>query len=236
VLVKKQLIHPFEIEQFSDKIPKDRRFEEKDFPTVSLMLKELLVSDKSGIIASRNPENRLVVACVHHCMLLSSILRHQGTPARIRSGFANYIGGRKNIKVSHVICEVWDEQNKKWILVDPDRQKVNFSRNEFEFSCETWELLRKNKLDSDRYISRYEHIAQAIVHLLIHDISYVLIEEKPYWKDPKIVTELKSGISNIPQTIIQVFDKTARYLGDPDKFLEGIEKIKTENKFLQIAS
>jgi hypothetical protein len=134
-------------------------------------------------------------------------------------------------------------------------------------------LFRKKKLNSAQYVSRYEHIAQAIIHLLVHDISYILVEEKPYWDDPKVVSRLKLGISNIPQSknesprskvrgikpmrsldyrsgsvrlndfdnkikvsLIQVFDLTARYLGDHDKFLDGIQKIKRENKFLQIDS
>jgi len=235
-LVKKQLIHPFEVDQFSDKIPKDRRIEDRDFPTVFLMLKELLVRDKNGIVVSRKPEDRLVVACVHHCMLLASILRHKGIPVRIRSGFANYIGKRRNIKVSHVICEVWDEQQKKWILVDPDREKVDFNRNEFEFSSETWELLRKHKLKSDRYFSRYDHITQAIVHLLIHDISYILVEEKPYWLDPDIVSEFSLGMSEIPDSTKQIFDLTAGYLSNPDKVLGKIKKLRTDIHFLQIDS
>ena len=106
VLVKNQLIHPFDVGKFADQIPKDRTSEDQIFPTVSEMLKELLKRDENGLIVSRKPEDRLVVACVHHCMLFASILRHHGIPVRIRAGFAKYIGDRNDVRVSHVVCEV----------------------------------------------------------------------------------------------------------------------------------
>ena len=231
--IKKQLIHPFDIQKFGKKIPKDRKFEDRDFPTVTLMLKELIKRDENGLSFSRKPEHRLVVACVHHSMLLASILRHREIPVRIRSGFAKYIGDRKDIKVSHVICEIWDQENRKWMLVDPDRQKVNFSRDDFEFANETWNRLRNNNIGNGRYISRLGNTARVTVHLLIHDISYLLGQEKPYWEDPPIVSRINEGISDLTDIELKVFDKIAGYLEDPDNHLKDLEKIVKENAFLQ---
>ena len=117
-------------------------YEEMELPTVSLILKELLKRNENGLAASLKPEERLVVACVHHSMLLASILRHQGIPVRIRAGHAKYIGGRKGIRVTHAICEVWDKEKSRWILGDPDRNRINFPRHEFEFAHEIWTRLR----------------------------------------------------------------------------------------------
>lgn len=77
------------------------------------MLKKLLERNKNGLVGTRKPEERLVVACVHHCLLLALILRARGIPVRIRAGYAKYIGHQKNIRVTHTICEVWDEKNKQ---------------------------------------------------------------------------------------------------------------------------
>ncbi|MBN2355330.1 hypothetical protein JXO59_04415, partial [candidate division KSB1 bacterium] len=74
-LIKKQLVHPFDIEKFGDQIPRERGYEDQSLVTVEQMLKELLARDHSGLVSARKPENRLVVACVHHSMLLASILR-----------------------------------------------------------------------------------------------------------------------------------------------------------------
>lgn len=233
-LVKKQLVHPFDVEKFGSQIPKDRRFEDRDFPTVSLMLQELLIRNENGLNVTRKPEHRLVVACVHHSMLLASILRHRGIPVRIRAGFAKYIGDRRDLRVSHVVCEVWDQEHTKWILIDPDRQRVNFLRNEFEFAHETWAYLRNNNLNKNKYVSRYKNVSGVIIHLLVHDLSYIIGDEKPYWDDPPIVARIDEGISELSETELKVLDDLAMYLKDPDMYLNDLKKIISENEFLQI--
>ncbi len=233
-LIKRQLVHPFDVGKFGNEIPKDRKFEDRDFPTVSLMLEELLKRDENGLKATRKPEDRLVVACVHHSMLLASILRHRGIPVRIRAGFAKYIGDRKDIKVSHVICEIWDQENSRWIFIDPDRQKVNLSRNEFEFAHETWNRLRNNNLGSSKYISRYGNVVRATIHLLSHDLSYIIGDEESYWNDPLIVSKITEGISDLSENELKVLDDLAVYLKEPDDYLKNLKKIIIENEFLQI--
>jgi hypothetical protein len=197
------------------------------------MLKELLRRDERGLHELRQPENRLVVACVHHSMLLASILRHRGIPVRIRSGFAKYIGDEKDIRVSHVICEVWDQDQCEWILVDPDRHKVNFSRHEFEFSYETWTLLKNKDLGNIRYITRDGNVDRAAVHLLVHDLSYIIGHEKSYWEDPSFLSKINEGITDLSDYEIQLLDKIAIYLKTPDNHLMDLEKMVTENNILK---
>ncbi len=234
-LVKKQLIHPFDAGEFANKIPKDRTSEDQKFPTVSQMLEELLKRDRNGFVTSRKPEDRLVVACVHHSMLFASILRHRGIPVRIRAGFAKYIGDSKNLRISHVICEVWDNERNTWILVDPDRQKVDFSRHEFEFAHETWSLLRNNSLGDKQYVSRYGNVDSVTAHLLCHDLSYIIGTEEPYWEDPPIVSKINYGITDLSEPELLVLDKIAGYLKDPDNHLNDLVKIQREKPFLRFS-
>jgi hypothetical protein len=231
-LIKKQLVHPFKLKKYSKKIPKDRVFEDRDFPTVSLMLSELLKRDESGLVFSRQPENRLVVACVHHCMLLASILRHRNVPVRIRAGYAKYIGDN-NIRVSHVVCEVWDRKYGKWILVDPDRQRIDFPRWEFEFAYDTWNLLRSKDLHDKQFVSRYADVDLSTVHLLCHDLSYVIGTEELYWNDPPIVAKSQSGIANLPKDELQLLDKIAIFLKESDFHLAELADIQKQTLFLQ---
>lgn len=231
-LIKKQLIHPFDLGKYADAIPKNRTNEDQELSTVSLMLKELLKRNENGLVASRKPEERLVVACVHHSMLLVSILRHQGIPARIRAGHAKYIGGQKGIRVTHAICEVWDDKDSKWILVDPDRKRINFPRHEFEFAYETWNRLRNSNLDIEQYISRYNSVNQATVHLICLDLSYLIGKEKPYWLDPPVVSQITKGISDLSEAELQVLDKIAGYLKEPDDHLDEMISIQEKTPFL----
>jgi len=233
-LIKKQLIHPFDLEKYADVIPKNRAYEDMELPTVSLMLKELLKRNENGLAASRKPEERLVVACVHHSMLLASILRHQGIPVRIRAGHAKYIGGRKGIRVTHAICEVWDKEKSRWILGDPDRNRINFPRKEFEFAYQTWALLRNNHLGNEQYISRYSSVDQATVHVICLDLSYQIGKEELYWLDPPIVFQIDTGISDLSEPELQVLDKIAGYLRNPDDHLDEIMLIQEKTPFLFI--
>jgi hypothetical protein len=231
-LIKKQLIHPFDADKFAYKISEDRMYEGREFYTVSLMLEELLNRDENGLSLSRKPENRLIAACVHHCMLYTSILRHRGIPVRIRNGHAKYIGGRKDVRVTHAICEVWDKDSNNWILVDPDRQKFDFSRHEFEFTHETWNRIRNNNLGNERYVSRYGNVVATTVHLLCHDVSYILGQEISYWLDPPIVSKIKAGISDLSEDELQLLDKISEYLKDPDNHLDELASIQAGTPFL----
>ena len=60
------------------------------------MLKGLLQRKEKGLIMERKPEERLVVSCRFHSMLLASILKYQEVPARVRVGFANYLDKKNN--------------------------------------------------------------------------------------------------------------------------------------------
>ena len=230
--IKKQLIHPFDLEKFSENIPRDRVYEDRAIPSVSQMLAELVNRDENGLASSRRPEDRLVVACVHHSMLLASILRHRGIPVRIRAGYAKYIGDDDNIRVSHVVCEVWDRKRNEWFLVDPDRRRVDFPRHQFEFAHETWERLKSRDLNEKHYVSRYSTVDQATVHLLCHDLSYVIGDEELYWHDPPVVGKARAGISALSQDQLQLLDKIAGMLKEPDIHLDELGGIQEEVSLL----
>jgi len=228
-LIKKQLIHPFDIEKFGDTIPKNRAFGDRSIPTVEGMLRELLLRDNRGLESSRKPQNRLVVACVHHSLLLASLLRHKGIPVRIRAGNAKYIGDDKRVRITHVICEVWNAHNNEWFLVDPDRNKIDFDRQEFEFACETWQKLRDERIERKYYFSRYKSVDQAAAHLVWLDLNYLVKAEEPYWNDPPLVLKIKNSINDISAGELHLLDRTARLLEDPDHNLDDLVEIVKNN-------
>lgn len=63
------------------------------------MLRELLERDKNGLHSERPPNKRLIVACVHHSLLLASILRYRKFLVRLRAGNASYITDDPRINV-----------------------------------------------------------------------------------------------------------------------------------------
>lgn len=149
-LIRSQLVHPYgDLPKYRDLIPKERWNEDIKYPSVKSILEGLLSYDSSGIVPNRKPEDRLVLICRANAILLASIMKHRGIPARVRYGHATYIAPEYHI--SHAICEVWDENENRWILVDASMDKVDFSREEFDFSNEAWLLMQKGEIDPDLY-------------------------------------------------------------------------------------
>jgi pimeloyl-ACP methyl ester carboxylesterase len=231
-LIKKQLIHPMEASQMKDVLPEGRFYEDADFPTASEMLQELLKRNDAGLIMNRKPEERLVVACHHHGLLLASILRNQGIPVRIRAGFARYFEEKAGVRFGHVVCEVWDEKEQKWLLVDPDRNMVDFPKNKFQFSQDAWMALREKDLDPVRYTSALSEGSHAILHILMQDLSCVVGEEKLYWDEPEFLHATIHDINVLTADELLLLDSIASLLSNPDQNLLLLQKIYDDNHFL----
>ncbi len=149
-LVKSQTIHPFaELPGYKDLIPKERSNEYNKYPTVKSILEGLLSYDSSGLVSDRKPEDRLVLICQQNAILLASVLKYRGIPARVRYGFATYL--IPGFHTSHVICEVWNEIENRWMLVDPSTNMIDFNREEFDFSNDVWLKMQKKEIDPKIY-------------------------------------------------------------------------------------
>ncbi len=92
------------------------------FPTMAETLDRLLALDDSPLAVPRPPARRLRANCRNFAVLLVSLLRHQGVPARRRVGFARYLPGRH--AYIHEIAEYWDRARRRWVLVDPQNDSV----------------------------------------------------------------------------------------------------------------
>lgn len=149
-LLRSQFIHPYaELPKYQDIIPKQRWNEMMNYSTVESILEGLVSYNPAGIADDRKPEHRLVLGCRDYAVLLASILRHRGIPARLRAGHATYI--MPDFHISHIICEVWNKNDNRWMLVDPDMGWIDFSRDKFDFSNEAWVQLQNNEIDPDQY-------------------------------------------------------------------------------------
>jgi len=232
-LIKRQLIHPVDLGELRKSLPEERHFEDPYYPTVQAMLERLLHYDQRGFTPERRPVDRLIVACYNHALLLTSILRQRGIPVRIRAGFARYFEKKAGVRFGHAICEVWDNKEKRWMLVDPDRQFVDFSWNRFESSASAWERLRAGKADPERYVASLSKGDHAILHILLLDLACVLGEERPYWQEPPILRHEISDVKNIDSERLQILDQVAELLSDPDANFSQLSLLYDKHKFLQ---
>ncbi|WP_424705495.1 transglutaminase-like domain-containing protein [Kitasatospora acidiphila] len=65
----------------------------------------------------RSADDRFVGVCRDFSLLHCSFLRHAGIPARIRYGFADYLGP-DDFHTDHVVTEHWDDERGR-LLADP---------------------------------------------------------------------------------------------------------------------
>lgn len=105
------------------------RDEARDVPT---MLEKLLAYSDRPLTEARPPEARLVGCCRDFAVLLCSLLRHQGVPARVRYGFSLYF--TPTLGCDHVITEYWDRRLARWVLVDPQQDALHREMNKLGFS------------------------------------------------------------------------------------------------------
>jgi len=231
-LIKMQLIHPMEAREMMDMLPEKRGPEDGDFPIVADMLQELTVRDSSGLTMERKPEDRLIVACYHHGLLLASILRHRNIPVRLRGGFARYYEKEAKVRFGHVICEVWDDAEQGWVLIDPDRNIIKVTNSRFEFPSEAWQNFYGTKHKSIRYVSSIGEGFQALIHALLLDQAFVLGDERNYWHTPEFIFTKSFNLDSLENEQIQIIDQIALLMNNPETNLSGLQQLYTENGFL----
>lgn len=150
-------IHPCDLSKIGLNLPKER-IKDRYLRTIQEVIDKIKKLDENNLTKSRKPEDKIVIICKHFAMLLASILREKGIPARCRCGFATYF--KNGWFEDHWICEYWN--GKKWVRVDPQIDKtksvkkqitsINFTdmpKDVFFPAGILWQLYRKNLLSGD---------------------------------------------------------------------------------------
>ena len=233
--IKAQLIHPVaDLPQYQHRLPKGRENEDPNYPTVNALLAGLYARDPRGLVADRPPEHRLVVSCRYHALLLAAILKHRGIPVRIRYGFASYLAplapGRH---IYHVICEVWNPDEQRWMLVDPDRNMVDFPRTQFAFAWEVWQQYCRDDLNPAFYGVADWWGAHPILDVLCHDMAAVLGHEHVYWEHPPVSSNPQMNVAQLPDEQLEVLNHLAVLLKTPELNHQELQVLYDTHQFLQ---
>ena len=121
------------------------------------MLSRIHALDARPLTDARDVAHRLPSVCRHFSLMLCSILRAQGVPARPRCGFGAYFTPGKF--EDHWVCEYWNAAEKRWILVDAQLDaiqrkalNINFDptdtpRNKFIIAGDAWQMCRSGGAD-----------------------------------------------------------------------------------------
>lgn len=113
---------------YSYQIPQER-LREVELRLVSNMLARIIELDNSPLYVERKVEDRIIATCRDFSLMLTSMLRHKGIPARVRVGFASH----KTYYSEHVITEYWNEDQQRWLLVDAIRNERNIAKHKVTY-------------------------------------------------------------------------------------------------------
>jgi len=94
--------------------------------------------DPAPLGLERPAGRRMVGFCYHFALLHCALLRATGTPARIRCGFAGYLGPGRWI--GHWVVEYWDGDG--WLLTDPQTGRSDLTSDDFQTALSAWNQCR----------------------------------------------------------------------------------------------
>lgn len=237
-LIKSQFIHPIvELPDHRDQIPEERWNKSVKYTTVKSILKGLVSYDSRGLVTDRKPEDRLVLHCWHCSILLASILKYRGIPARVRYGYAPYL--TPGFHSGHVICEVWNENDKRWMLVDPSTNMIDYSRKEFDFSNDSWLKMQKKEIDPNLYgmpgnYSKYNGLV-SIASTVCLDLASLLGNEYTIYQYAQILNYAFQNNNQLPTDQIEILDRNSELMKSLNaENLSKLQKIYDNTPQIQI--
>ncbi|MBN1779626.1 T9SS type A sorting domain-containing protein [bacterium] len=217
-LIRAQTIHPYgDLQNYKHLIPEERWEEYYQYPTVESVLKGLMSYDSRGLVKNRKIEDRLVLICRHNALLLASILKYRGIPARVRYGFAQYLV--PNFHTMHVICEVWNKNDNRWMLVDPTAgsSMIDFSRTRFDFSNDVWLKMQNNEINPNSYGNPGQYTGFMPIMLVVcADLAAVLGTEHTTLEYPPIMDYAYNNDNQLAPEHIKILNQMSELMKSVD--------------------
>lgn len=133
----------------------DERKSDFAIRSVEAVLQRAMAYDDSPLTEQRPRSKQFIGDCRHAALLLSSMLRHHGIPARLRQGFCQYISSHADQYMHHVITEYWDGQ--RWVLEDADIIRHDIPADDFVFGAQAWQQYRDGTIDAEQFYLTEEH-------------------------------------------------------------------------------
>jgi hypothetical protein len=160
-IVQQNLLHIFWAKSYGIILTKERE-QEVNIRRASTMLAQIEARDDRLLTVPRPPEKRLVGNCRDFTVLLVTLLRHQGIPARARCGFGTYFRDKLQY-VDHWVCEYWNADEDRWIMVDAQVDEVQIKAlgitfdpcdmpdDQFLNGGKAWRMARAGEADPDQF-------------------------------------------------------------------------------------
>lgn len=149
------------------------------------LLERIQIRHAAPLTVERPPVLRIGVICRNYAVLLASMLRQQGIPARARVGFGGYFA--PVYAVDHRITEYWHEAQQRWVRVDSMIDEIQRASRTLTFDTldigpgdpfwlagEIWQRCRAGELDPQDFgDSDIDRGMPPIRYALLHDFAYL---------------------------------------------------------------
>jgi hypothetical protein len=100
----------------------EERQREIHIRSIEKRLDRIMALDDCPLSVARPPDKRIAGRCNSYTLMLVSMLRANGVPARSRCGFGAYFNPPKF--EDHWVCEYWDADRRRWALADAQLDAV----------------------------------------------------------------------------------------------------------------
>ncbi len=155
------MVHVFLASRYKINPSEERKNAEVSLRRVQDKLPRLLELDPALLGTRRPPERRLIGNCRDFSLVLISILKARGIPARARCGFGTYfIPGHFE---DHWVVEYWNARLGRWIMLDAqldalqrrvlhiDFDTLDMPPGKFITGGQAWMLCRAGQADPDSF-------------------------------------------------------------------------------------
>jgi len=240
-LVQGVTVHVFWAERYGLKVPPER-MDEPQLRSMEKRLARTIELDSSPLTEPRQLEKKLLGNCRDHSLLLASMLRHQGVPARARCGFGAYF--MPDHFEDHWATEYWNQEQSRWVLVDAqldtlqcDVLKIDFDildvpRDQFIVGGKAWQMCRSGEQDPDKFGIFNMHGLGFIRGNLVRDVASLNKMELLPWDcwgvilaekldDPADLSLLDEVASLSAEDVPDIEVLRACYESDPRLFMNG---------------
>lgn len=228
------------------KVPWWRQPEDDILVTAAAMLAELYRRDKRGFVNDREPKDKLVLTCRFVAIMMASILKSKGIPARVRSGNAPYFDmGEElgDVSTDHWINQYWSEQENRWITIDVDGSlslkdkfdPYDMPEGKFDFPAHSWLNIRAGKVDPQHFHNAGGYRGKiVVVWSLFYDFHSLMNSEIIYLHGTKYGDPKK--FDNLTEADFEKIDGLARLMQKPDENFDELVKIWETDKDFRLLS
>lgn len=247
LLVRQNFVHRTTLEWGNTKSNTDLRFgdmnempwwrqpEDDNLTTAAAMLAELYRRDGRGLVADRKVKDKLVLTCRYDSILVASILKSKGIPARVRSGFAPYFIANKS--ADHWINQYWSDAERRWVTIDVDGSMshngtfdaYDMPKSTFDWSAQAWLDVRQGKTKPSYYWNAGGFSGlMPIAWELFYDFHCLMNNEIVYYHHPKIACY--NTFVKLTKDELRHIDNLASLMLNPDENFDELLNVWENNK------